>query len=175
MNYLHDIPSGEGEEVNVVVEIPKGSRNKYEYDAKLGAFKLDRVLYSPFFYPIEYGFMAQTWYEDDDPLDAMIYIRDPTFSGCIIKCRVIGLLRMRDEHGVDDKVLCVPVDDPLFENIKDKDDVPQSLLEEIAHFFKRYKDLEKGKHVEVVGWFGREEAKKAVEKARTIYKEMFGR
>ncbi len=174
MNYLHDLPSGEGDVIYVVVEIPKGSRNKYEYDPKLGVFKLDRVLYSPFFYPVEYGFMAKSWYEDEDPLDVMVYIREPTFSGCVLKCRVVGLLRMKDEHGIDDKVLAVPVDDPIFEKVKEKDDVPPALLEEIAHFFKRYKDLEKGKHVEVIGWFGKEEAVKAVEKARRIYAERYG-
>ncbi len=174
MNFLHEIPSGEGEVINVVVEIPKGSRNKYEFDPKLGTFKLDRVLHSPFFYPVEYGFMTQTWYEDNDPLDALIYIRDPTFTGCLMRVRPIGLFRMEDEHGIDDKVLCVPVDDPLFENIKDKDDIPQAFLDEVSHFFQRYKDLEKNKEVKVIGWFGKKEAMDAVEKARRMYKEKFG-
>lgn len=175
MNLFHNIGNGEGEITNVVVEIPKGSRNKFEYDKSKEAFVLDRVLYSPFFYPVDYGFVPRTWYDDNDPLDAMVHIRDPTFVGCVIEVRVIGLLRMKDEKGVDDKILGVPTGDPLFNNIKEITDLPSSLLDEIAHFFSRYKDLEKGKSVEVIGWLDKEQAIRALERARQMYKEKFGK
>ena len=175
MNLLHDLPNGSDDLVMVVVEIPKGSRNKFEYDRDLGVFKLDRVLYSPFFYPFDYGFVPRTWYEDGDPIDAMVYSREPTFSGCVMECRVIGLLRMEDEHGVDDKLLLVPTGDPLYKDIQDITDMPSSYLEEVAHFFERYKDLEKGKASKVVGWFDKEEALKALAHARELYKEKFNK
>ena len=173
MNLFHNVSNGSGEITNVVVEIPKGGRNKYEYNKEVEAFFLDRVLHSPFFYPVDYGFIPRTWYEDEDPLDAMIYVRDPSFTGCIVEIRAIALLRMKDERGIDDKLLGVPTGDPLFKNIVDLKDIPSSFLDEVAHFFQRYKDLEKGKTSEVVGWFGRDEALKAHKKSRALYKEKF--
>ena len=172
MNYLHDINSGSGDIINIVVEIPMGTRNKYEYDKEEGVFRLDRVLFSPFFYPTDYGFIPRTWYDDDDPLDAMLVVRNPTFVGCVIEARVVGLLRMEDDKGVDDKVLCVPTNDPSYENHKDLTDFPSAFLNEIAHFFKRYKELE-GKEVKIIGWFEKEDALKAVEKAREMYTKKF--
>ncbi len=173
MNLLHDIENGMGEITNVVVEIPRGSRNKYEYNKEAEAFFLDRVLHSPFFYPVDYGFIPRTWYDDNDPLDAMIYVRDPTFTGCVVEVKIIGLLRMRDEKGIDDKLLGVPTGDPLFKDISNLEDVPSSFLDEVAHFFQRYKDLEKGKTSEVIGWLEKEDAVKALERAREMYKEKF--
>ncbi len=167
------ISNGEGAITNVVVEIARGSRNKYEYNKEFGSFVLDRVLHSPFFYPVDYGFVPRTWYEDEDPLDAMIYVREPTFPGCVVEVRVVGLLRMKDEKGVDDKILGVPTGDPLFKEVKDITDLPSSFLEEVAHFFERYKDLEKGKSSQVIGWFNKEEALNCLEKARKLYKERF--
>ncbi len=171
---FHTVYPGEGKFINAIIEIPMGSRNKYEYDKDTGAIFLDRVLYSPFFYPVDYGFLPQSWYDDDDPLDVMIYTRYPTIPGCVVEAKPIGLLRMKDEKGTDDKLLCVSTADPQFANIEGLTDLPSSVLEEIAHFFKRYKDLEKGKHTEVIGWFGKEDAIKAVERSFQLYKEKFG-
>ncbi len=172
-NLFHKVPSGEGDIVNVVVEVPKGSRNKYEYDKEIEAIVLDRVLHSPFHYPVNYGFVPQTWYDDGDPLDAMVLARDPVMPATVVEARVIGLLRMKDEKGVDDKILTVPTGDPAFKGYKDLTDVESAILDEIAHFFERYKDLEKGKTSEVVGWYARDEALKALEYARKLYKEKF--
>ncbi len=172
-NLFHNVPSGEGDIVNVVVEVPKGSRNKYEYDKELEAIVLDRVLHSPFFYPVNYGFVPRTWYDDGDPLDAMVLARDPVVPATVVEARVIGLLRMKDEKGVDDKILAVPTGDPAFKGYKDLTDVESAVLDEIAHFFERYKDLEKGKTSEVVGWYARDKALEALEYARKLYQEKF--
>ncbi len=137
--------------VHVVVEIPKGSRNKYEYDQRLGIFKLDRVLYSPLHYPGDYGLVPQTVYDDGDPLDILVMVNEPTFSGCVIVARPLGILRMLDRGTHDDKLLAVPATDPLFADYADLDDVPRHFLAEVAHFFKVYKDLE-GFGVEPLGW-----------------------
>ncbi len=174
MNYLHDLISGSDDIVNAVIEVPKGSRNKFEYEYKQGVFRLDRVLFSPFFYPVDYGFIPQTWYEDEDPMDAIVLVRDSTFTGCVLEARVIGMLRMEDEHGVDDKLLMVPTGDPSYKDVKDLVDVPSAILDEIAHFFRRYKELE-GKPVELGGWYEKDDGMKALEKARQLYKEKFKR
>ncbi len=174
LNYLHDIANGIADIVNVVVEVPKGSRNKYEYEYEEGVFRLDRVLFSPFFYPVDYGFVPRTWYEDDDPLDAMVLVRHPTFTGCVLEARVIGMLHMEDEHGIDDKLLLVPTGDPSYRQTGSLIDVPSPILDEIAHFFKHYKDLE-GKTVVVGGWYEKEEALKALSKAKSLYEGKFGK
>jgi inorganic pyrophosphatase len=172
MNLLHDLSSGSDDLVNVVIEIPKGSRNKYEYNKEEGVFRLDRVLYSPFHYPVDYGFIPQTWYEDNDPLDAMVLVREPTFPGCVLEARIIGGLRMRDEKGIDDKVLTVPTGDPSYKDVKDITDVPSPILDEIAHFFKRYKELE-GKEVTIEGWLSKADIMPLLGKARELYKVKF--
>ena len=128
------------------VEIPKGSRNKYEWDEELQAIKLDRFLFSSVVYPTDYGFIPETLGEDGDPLDAMVCVSEPTFPGCIIPVKVIALFRMRDDKGVDDKVLCVPLEDPNWNHMEALDDLPQPLRDEISHFFSIYKQPE-GKHV----------------------------
>ena len=171
---FYSINPGEADFIRAVIEIPMGSRNKYEYEKSTGAIVLDRVLSSPFFYPVNYGFIPQTWYDDDDPLDIMVYSRYPVVPGCVVESRPIGLLRMKDEKGVDDKLLAVPTADPSFKNVADLTDVPSAVLDEISHFFKRYKDLEKGKYSEVVGWFEKEEAVKAIEKAKAMFVEKYG-
>ncbi|RME80016.1 MAG: inorganic diphosphatase [Methanobacteriota archaeon] len=173
MNYLHDIGNGSGDITNVVVEVPMGSRNKYEYENAEGVFRLDRVLFSPFHYPVDYGFVPKTWYDDNDPIDAMVLVRMPTFTSCVFEARVIGALRMKDEKGIDDKLLLVPTGDPTFKDIKDITDVSSAVLDEIKHFFQRYKDLE-GKEVSVEGWFDKNEALEILEKARRMYGEKFG-
>jgi inorganic pyrophosphatase len=147
------------------VEIPKGSRNKYEYDHDAGAIKLDRFLFSSMVYPTDYGFIPDTLGLDEDPLDAMVCVSEPTFPGCIIEVKAIALFRMEDDKGVDDKVLCVPLQDPSWNTLEELDDLPDQLRKEIAHFFSVYKDLEQ-KKVKVDGWYSREDALKEIEQAR---------
>ena len=152
------------------VEIPKGSRNKYEYDEELGAVKLDRLLYSSIVYPTDYGFIPDTLGEDEDPLDAMVCVTEPTFPGCVIEVKPLALFRMSDEEGTDDKILCVPVSDPSWNVLETLDDLPKQLTDEITHFFTVYKDLEQ-KSVEVGGWYSREDAEQMVEEARRRFRE----
>src|SRR3954453_2671602 len=152
------------------VEIPKGSRNKYEYDEELDAIVLDRFLFSSMVYPSDYGYIPKTHAEDGDPLDAMVCVSEPTFPGCVIPVKPIALFRMEDDKGVDDKVLCVPLSDPAWNTLEELDDLPEQLQQEIAHFFSVYKDLEQ-KKVKVHGWRSREEALEEIEEARKRYKE----
>lgn len=137
--------------IEVMVEIPKGSRNKYEYDSKTGRFYLDRMLFSAVHYPADYGFVIDTLAADGDALDALVLVGEATFAGCVIRANPVGLFEMRDEKGPDEKILCVPVNDPQWNWVKSLSDVPQHLLREITHFFQVYKDLE-AKWTEVSGW-----------------------
>lgn len=140
---------------NVTIEIPTGSRNKYELDHKTGRIKLDRMLFTATRYPHDYGFIDDTLGGDGDPLDALVLLPEPTFPGCLIRCRAVGMFRMTDENGPDDKVLCVPVGDPRIEHIRDIHHVPEFDRLEIQHFFEVYKDLEPGKSVEGATWGNR--------------------
>jgi len=158
------------EPLNVLIEIPKGSRNKYEWDEELAAIKLDRYLFSSVVYPTDYGFVPQTWALDDDPLDAMVCVTEPTFPGCVIPVKAIALLRMSDDEEKDDKVLCVPHNDPNWNTIETLDDLPERFRTEIEHFFSIYKQPE-GKDVTVDGWFSREEALEEIENARGRWRE----
>ncbi|GAB3648429.1 inorganic diphosphatase [Glycomyces tarimensis] len=151
-------------EFDVTVEIPKGSANKYEIDHKTGRIRLDRTLFTATVYPADYGFIDDTLGQDGDPLDALVMV-EPTFPGCVIRSRAIGMFRMRDEKGVDDKVLCVPTDDPRKDMFKDIADVPEFDRLEIQHFFTVYKDLEPGKSVEGATWTGRAEAEEEVRRS----------
>jgi inorganic pyrophosphatase len=137
--------------VNVIVEIPKGRRSKFEVDKKTGLMRLDRYLYSSSHYPGDYGFIPQTLAEDGDALDAIVMVNEPTFSGCLIEARVLGLFRMTDRGKNDFKVFGVPNTDPLFKEIQVLADVPKHFLREVEHFFATYKQLE-GAHVEPLGW-----------------------
>lgn len=137
--------------VNAIIEIPKGRRNKFEVDKRTGMIKLDRYLYSSSHYPGDYGFIPQTLAEDGDALDILVMVHEPTFSGCLIEARVIGLFRMEDRGQHDYKVLGVPHVDPLFEEYQDLDNVPRHFLREVEHFFSTYKQLE-GAHVQPHGW-----------------------
>ena len=148
--------------LEVIIEIPKGSRNKYEYDHETEAIKLDRFLFSSVVYPTDYGFIPDTHAGDGDPLDALVLLLEPTFPGCLIRCRAIGMFRMTDEKGRDDKVLCVPLTDPRQEHLRDIHHVPEFDRLEIQHFFEVYKDLEPGKSVEGAEWVGRDEAEAEV-------------
>lgn len=140
---------------NVTIEIPTGSRNKYELDHKSGRIKLDRMLFTATRYPHDYGFIDDTLGGDGDPLDALVILQEPTFPGCLIRCRAVGMFQMTDENGPDDKVLCVPVGDPRVEHIRDIHHVAEFDRLEIQHFFEVYKDLEPGKSVEGASWANR--------------------
>ena len=154
-------------EFDVLVEIPKGSRNKYEVDHDSGRIRLDRTLFTSTQYPADYGFIENTLGLDGDPLDALVLlIGEPTFPGCLIKCRAIGMFRMRDEAGGDDKVLCIPAGDVRKDHIQDLSDVSEFEVLEIQHFFETYKDLEPGKSVEGATWTGRVEAEAEIEASR---------
>lgn len=151
-------------DIKVFVEIPKGSRNKYEYDEKHKVFRFDRTLFSAVHYPCDYGFIPDTLAEDGDALDALVLINEPTFPGCLIEARPVGALLMKDEKGQDDKILCVPVSDPLWNPIHTFNEVPKHLLKEIEHFFRVYKDLE-GKKTIIEGWQNEEAAHKIIQAA----------
>ena len=140
--------------IDVFVEIPKGCRNKYEFDHDKGFLRLDRMLFSSMHYPADYGFIPDTLALDGDPLDALVLLWEPTFPGCVIRAKPICVFKMRDEKGLDEKILCVPIKDPEWNYLNDLSDVPPHLLKEIEHFFSVYKDLEK-KKVVVEGWFDR--------------------
>ena len=143
-------------EFDVTIEIPKGNRNKYEIDHETGRIRLDRMLFTSTRYPDDYGFIDDTLGEDGDPLDALVLLEEPTFPGCVIRCRALGMFRMRDEKGGDDKVLCVPAADQRASWRTDIEDVSEFHRLEIQHFFEVYKDLEPGKSVEGAHWVGRE-------------------
>ena len=156
-----------------LVEIPKGSRNKYEYDHDMDVIKLDRFLFSSMVYPTDYGFIPDTLGQDGDPLDAMVLVSEPTFPGCVIEVKAIALFRMEDDKGIDDKVLCVPLTDPAWNTLETLEDVPNQLRDEIAHFFSVYKDLEQ-KKVNVDGWYSREDALTEIDASRERCKESKG-
>ena len=154
-----DISPGTGipRVANAIIEIPKGHRNKFEVDKETGLFRLDRYLYSSSHYPGDYGFIPQTLAEDGDPLDILVMVNEPTFTGCLIEARIVGLFRMRDRGVNDWKVLGVPHTDPLFTEFNSLEDVPRHFLREVEHFFLTYKQLE-GITVEALGWAGAQEA-----------------
>ncbi|MEM2101989.1 MAG: inorganic diphosphatase [Candidatus Bathyarchaeia archaeon] len=177
MNLWRDIPCGDKppELVNVVVEVVSGSRDKYEYKAEWEAFVLDRMLYSPVVFPVEYGFIPQTWFDDEDPLDVMVLSYEPLEVGCIVKARVIGALIMEDEKGEDPKILSVPIGDPRFEGYHDITDVHPHRLKEIQEFFEIYKRLEPRKWVKFKAWEKAAKAKKIVSYAMGMYKKKLER
>jgi len=140
-----------------VVEIPKGNRNKYEFDADLGGIKFDRLLMSAATYPTDYGYLRDTLAEDGDPLDVLVCLTEPTFPGCLIPVKPIGMFVMADEKGPDDKIVCVPLQDPYWNGYEQVEELPKLLLQEIEQFFSIYKELEH-KSVEVGGWRSRDDA-----------------
>ena len=159
---------------NVTVEIPKGTRNKYEMDHTTGRIKLDRTLFTATRYPADYGFIDNTLGEDGDPLDALVLIDESTFPGCLIRCRAIGMFHMRDEQGGDDKVMCIPAADPRLAHLKELEDIGEFYRLEIQHFFETYKDLEPGKSVEGAHWAGREAAEAEITKSFQRLKDAGG-
>jgi inorganic pyrophosphatase len=160
--------------VDVFVEIPKGSRNKYEYDFQLGRLRLDRRLFSATVYPGDYGFVMNTHAEDGDPLDALVLMEDPTFPGCVLTARPLGMFVMDDEKGRDVKVVCVVHQEPVYEQVNDLDQLPGVVLDEIQHFFNVYKTLEPDKRMTDLGYEGKEAALKEIEKAQRAYADREG-
>ncbi|BBY75093.1 inorganic pyrophosphatase [Mycolicibacterium parafortuitum] len=154
---------------DVLIEIQKGSRNKYEVDHESGKVKLDRYLFTSFGYPTDYGYIEDTLGEDGDPLDALVLLPEPVFPGCIVEARPVGMFRMEDEKGGDDKVLCV-LADPRWDHIQDIGDVNQFELDAIKHFFVHYKDLEPGKFVKAADWVGREDAEAEINRSIERFK-----
>ena len=150
-------------EYDVVIEIPKGSRNKYEVDHETGRVYLDRVLFTSFVYPTDYGFFENTLGDDGDPLDALVLLEYPVFPGVGVKVRPVAVLNMSDEAGGDAKIIAVPYKDPRWQHIQDVNDIPEQTRKEIEHFFARYKDLEPGKFVNIEGWGDAAEAEAIVE------------
>ncbi len=159
---------------DVLIEIPSGSKNKYEVDHKTGRLRLDRMLFTSTRYPQDYGYVEDTLGEDGDPLDALVIVREPTFPGCLIEARTIGMYRMRDEAGGDDKLLCVPASDPRMASFQDLEDMPEFDRLEIEHFFNVYKELEPGKSVEGAQWTGRAAAEAEILVSRERFKEQEG-
>jgi inorganic pyrophosphatase len=159
--------------LHCMVEIPKGSRNKYEWDEELNAIRFDRFLFSSVVYPLDYGIIPDTLAEDGDPLDAMVAVSEPTFPGCVIPVKPIALFKMRDEKGIDDKVICVPLQDPNWNFAERLEDLSGQLQDEISHFFAVYKTLEQ-KDVVVDGWYPKEEALKVIDEAKERYAEGAG-
>jgi inorganic pyrophosphatase len=153
-----------------VIEIPKGSRNKYEYDPKLGGIKLDRFISASLVFPTDYGYVPETLAPDGDPLDVLVCVSEPTFPGCIVPARPIGVFKMSDEKGPDPHVLCVPCVDPGWNTFEQIDELPPLLRREISHFFAVYKDLDEGRCSEVKGWGTREEALQTLAEARKRFR-----
>jgi inorganic pyrophosphatase len=162
--------AGASSDLLAYVEIQKGSRNKYEYDERLGELILDRFLSSSTVYPTDYGYLMGHRGRDGDPLDAMVCVSEPTFPGCVIPVKPIALFKMRDEAGIDDKIVCVPLKDPGWNEAETLDDIPKALQREITHFFSIYKQLE-DKKVEVEGWRSREEALDVIEDAKRLQEQ----
>jgi inorganic pyrophosphatase len=154
-------------DIEVVVEIPQGSRNKYELDHASGRIRLDRMLFTSTRYPLDYGFIPGTVAEDGDPLDAMVMLDEPTFPGCRVRARPVAVFWLTDEKGPDAKILTVPAGDPRFGAVRDLADMPAHLTAEITHFFEIYKELEPGKSTDVRGWQDRAQAEQVIDAART--------
>jgi inorganic pyrophosphatase len=156
--------------LHAMIEIPKGSRNKYEWDADLQAIKLNRFLFSSVVYPTDYGFITDTLNEKGEALDALVCVNAATFPGCLIEVRAVGVLRMDDEEGRSDKLVCVPADDPAWADVEGVGSLPEQLRTEIQHFYSMYKQPE-GKEVQIHGWEDRDAAEAAVDDGRRRYAE----
>jgi inorganic pyrophosphatase len=175
LNILHTLKPGKNppDEINVVIEIPKGSSIKYEMDAESGAIFVDRRLFTAMFYPCNYGFIPQTKEEDGDPIDVLVLGNEPVIPISIIRSRPIGVLLTEDEEGQDSKTIAVPITklDPSFSSVTDISDIPKYISNQIKHFFEHYKELEKGKYVKVSGWEDKKMAKKKISEAIARYKK----
>jgi inorganic pyrophosphatase len=158
-------------EIDVVIEIPRGSRNKYEYDHREHVIRLDRRLFTATAYPADYGFIPETLSEDGDPLDALVLLDDPTFPGCWVSARPVGVFWMEDDKGPDAKIICVPARDPRWQHVDELAELPEHLTDEISHFFEVYKALEPDKHSNVRGWEGADAASTEIEACRRRHTE----
>ncbi|QLH75275.1 MAG: inorganic diphosphatase [Methanomassiliicoccales archaeon] len=176
MSLWKKVPSGRNppEIINVIIETPMGSKNKYEVSKEYDYILLDRVLHSSVVFPLAYGLVPRTYYDDGDPVDAMVIMSEHTFPGCVVEARPIGILHMTDEKGKDDKILCVATGDPRNNEYHELEDIPSHYLNEIAEFFKTYKRLEEGKHTEVLGWEGRAVAIDAISYSLSLFRDKFG-
>src|SRR5512146_3106390 len=170
-DYLH-LPTGSGapDVVNAVIEIPLGESNKYEYDKALHVFRLDRTLYSPVHYPGDYGFLPSTLGGDGDPLDVLVLVDRPSFPGCLIEVRPVGMMEMVDQDSADQKILAVGLHNPRYREVRNYSDVYEHVLKEISHFFSIYKELE-GKRSEPLGWRDCETARRAITQAQARYRQ----
>lgn len=175
-NLWHDIPLGDNvpKIFNTIIEIPRGSANKYEVDKETGLIKLDRVLYSSQYYPFDYGFAPQTYWHDKDPLDVLVLTTFPLVPGLLLEVRPIGVLGMIDSGDSDDKIISVPSEDPRYNDIQELEDLPEHRLKEIENFFETYKMLQ-GKKVKTNGFRGKAEALKTVEESVQLYAEKFSK
>ncbi|MEX0917246.1 MAG: inorganic diphosphatase [Candidatus Paceibacterota bacterium] len=170
MNLLHEVDPGESDAMNVIVEIPKGSKNKYEIDKETGLIALDRAAHTAQDFPFDYGFVPQTLWDDGDALDVIILTTFPLFPGILVRARPVGLMKMIDDGDSDDKIIAVPVDDPRWDEVEDLENINKHTLKEMEHFYSTYKKLQ-NKDVEVKGFEGKEKAKEAFKKARESYKQ----
>lgn len=163
-----DLPN----DINVVIEIPKGSKIKYELDKESGALFVDRIVFTPMVYPAAYGFVPNTLADDGDPLDILLIFLEPLVPGCVVRARPIGVLKMQDESGMDEKIICVPHDKiyPAYSHVQEVTDLPEIIRQEIEHFFTHYKDLEKGKWVKIQGWDNRAKACEFIKQSFDAYK-----
>lgn len=176
MNLWHEITPGKNtpKEFNVIVEINKGSKNKYEIDKETGLIALDRVAHTAQDFPVDYGFVPQSYWHDEDPLDVILLTTHALLPGVLVKVRPVAIMGMIDDGDRDDKIIAVPVDDPRWEDVKDLENINKHLLREVEHFYGTYKKLQ-DKEVEVTGFKGRAEAEKAVEEGLKMYQEKFGK
>ncbi len=174
MNFWKDLPAGDNppELLNMIIEVISGSRDKYEYNIEWEAFVLDRIIPSSVVFPVEYGFVPQTWFDDDDPLDIMVLSNAPLTVGCIVKVRVIGALIIEDEEGLDAKILSVLINDARFEGYHDITDIHKNRLTEIQEFFETYKRLEPHKWVKIRAWKNAKEAREIVKYSMEKYREL---
>lgn len=174
MNYWHDIEAGTPDEINVIIEIPKGSKNKYEIDKKTGLIALDRVMHSAQDYPFDYGFVPQTLWHDGDPVDVVVLTTYPLTTGILLTVRPVAIMGMVDGGEADDKMIAVPKNDPRWDDVVDVKDINKHTLKEIEHFFLTYKNIQ-NKKVEVTGFKGKNEAIACFTEGKKLYEEKFPR
>lgn len=172
MNYWHDLDPGTPDEITAIVEIPKGSKNKYEIDKETGLIALDRAMYTAQDYPFDYGYVPQTLWDDDDAVDVIILTSNPLDSGILVRVRPVGIMNMIDDGEADDKIIAVPTTDPRFDEILELDDVNSHTIKEMEHFYSTYKNLQ-DKEVEVTGFKGKEAAVAAFERGKKLYNEKY--
>lgn len=174
MNLWHDVDPGTKDEMNVIIEINRGSKNKYEIDKKTGLIALDRAMHTSQDYPFDYGFVPQTLWDDDDALDVLVLTTYPLFPGILVHVRPVAIMTMEDSGESDDKIIAVPIDDPRFEDIRDLEDINKHTLKEIEHFFSTYKKIQ-NKVVDVKGFRGAKDAEDAFTRSRKLYGEKFSK